>query len=167
MSSMGLKRTGKQIKVTSLLPRRPGRPKGTHRRSTSVMRVPDALIKKCRDALIEAKLANRDVSDADAVRMLAELGAQDVSGNLTVMNAETRAQFVRETKEQAIRETEEQAIRFATHRAVEAVCRLLGVEAIYNPATNEMVLTITRPIQPGEFTLPEDTLPPQPADVRH
>ncbi len=139
------------------------------------MRVPDALIKKCRDALIEAKLANRDVSDADAVRMLAELGAQDVSGKLTVMNAETRAQFVRETKEQAIRETEEQAIReteeqairFATHRAVEAVCKLLGVEATYSSATNEMVLTITRQIQPGEFTLP-DTLPtPQPADVRH
>ena len=74
------------------------------------------------------------------------------------MNEETRAQFVRET--------EEKAIRFATQRAVEGVCKLLGVEATYNPATHEMVLTITRQIQPGEFTLP-DTLPSQPADVRH
>ena len=122
------------------------------------MRVPDELIRKCRDSLIEAKLAGRDVSAGDAVRMLAELGARDVSGNLTVMNEETRDQFVRET--------EEKAIRFATQRAVEAVCRLLGVEATYNPATHEMVITrITHPIQPGEFTLP-DTLPSQPA-VRH
>ena len=158
MASRGLKRTGKQITVTSLLPRRPGRPKGTHRRSTSVMRVPDTLIKKCRDSLIEAKLAGRDVTDADAIRMLAELGANVVSGNLTVMNEETRAQFVRETKEQAI--------RFATHRAVEAVCKLLGVEATYNPATHEMVLKITRPIRPGEFTFP-DTPSPQSADVRN
>lgn len=123
------------------------------------MRVPDTLIRQCRDALVEAKLAGRDVSDADAVRMLSDIGAKVVSGNLTVMNEETRGEFVRET--------EEQAIRFATHRAVEAVCKLLGVEATYSSATNEMVLTITRPIQPGEFTLP-DTLPtPQPADVRH
>ena len=123
------------------------------------MRVPDTLIRQCRAALIESKLTGRDVSDGDAVRMLAELGAKVVSDKLTVTSEETRDQFVRET--------EEQAIRFATKRSVEAVCKLLGVEATYNPATHEMVITrITHPIQPGEFTLP-DTLPqPQPA-VRH
>ena len=107
------------------------------------MRVPDELIRQCRAALIEAKLAGRDVSDADAVRMLSELGANVVSGNLTVMNEETRGEFVRET--------EEQAIRFATHRAVEAVCKLLGVEARYNPQTHEILLTIPQPIHPGEI----------------
>ena len=122
------------------------------------MRVPDELIRKCRDSLIEAKLAGRDVSAGDAVRMLAELGARDVSGNLTVMNEETRDQFVRET--------EEHAIRFATHRTVEAVCKLLGVEASYNPTSKEWLLKTTHPIQPGDFTLP-DTRPSQPAEVRN
>ena len=91
----------------------------------------------------------------EAVTQLARVGVNVTLGNLTVMNEETRAQFVRET--------EEQAIRFATRRAVAAVCKLLGVEATFNPATNEMVLTITRPIQPGEFTLPT----PQPVDARN
>ena len=122
------------------------------------MRVPDTLIRQCRAALVEAGLAGRDVSDADAVRMLSELGAKVVSDKLTVMNAETRDQFVREI--------EEQAIRFATHRAVAAVCKLLGVEASYNQETNEWLLKTTHPIQPGEVVF-HDTLPqPQPA-VRH
>ena len=162
MTSRGLKRKGNVLEVTSLLPRRPGRPKGRTRKGSQVMRVPDTLIKQCRAALIESKLTGSDVSDSDAVRMLAELGANVVSNKLTVMNAETRDEFVRET--------EEHAIRFATQRAVEGVCKLLGVEATYNPATHEMVITrITHPIQPGEFTLPDtlpDTLPSQPA-VRH
>ena len=122
------------------------------------MRVPDTLIRQCRDALIQAKLSDRDVSDGDAVRMLAELGAKVVSDKLTVMSDETRDQFVRET--------EEPAIRFATHRAVEAVCGLLGVEASYNPMRNEWLLKTTQQIQPGEVVF-HDPLPEPQSDIRH
>ena len=118
------------------------------------MRVPDTLIKQCRDALIKADLADRNVSDGDAIRMLAELGANVVSNKLLVMDDETRDQFVRET--------EEKAIRFGTHRTVEAVCKLLGVDGSYNPETNEWLLKTTHPIQPGEVVF-HDTPQPQPS----
>ena len=101
MASKGLRRTEKQITVTSPLPRRPGRPKGTHRKTSSVIRIPDELVRKCRDSLIEAKLAGGDVSTSDAVRMLAELGANVVSGELVVVNKDTWRQASLEVSQRA------------------------------------------------------------------
>ena len=134
---------------------RRGRPKSPEGPRNQVIRVNRDLVQRAVAALASAGITAKG---PEAVSQLVQLGSNVVLGNLTVMTEATRDQFVRET--------EEKAIRFATHRTVEAVCKLLGVEATFNPATNERVLTITRPIQPGEFTLP-DTLPPQPADVRH
>ena len=134
---------------------RRGRPVSPEGPRQQVIRVNRDLVRRAVEALASVGI---EAKGPEAMTQLARVGVNVTLGNLTVMDEETRATFVRET--------EAQAIRFATHRAVEAVCKLLGVEATYNPATNEMVLTITRPIQPGEFSFP-DTPAPQPVDVRH
>ena len=128
------------------------------------MRVPDTLIRQCRAALIEAKLTGRDVSDADAVRMLAELGANDVSGKFTVMNEATRDQFVREVETQI-------AHRMAQRGALLAfeLLRPLGVVARVE-SSGDISVTFTKPIQPGaELTgqLPDEPLHKPETAVRH
>ena len=152
MASSGLRRTEKQLTVTSPLPRRPGRPKGRHRKTSSVIRIPDTLIRQCRDSLIEAKLADRDVSDADSIRMLAELGSRVVSGDLVVVNEDTWRQASLEVSQ----------------RAALQVALMLGVAARVN-AAGEIVLTVKESISPGEVTvqLPEDTPQPKPAAISH
>ena len=151
MGSKGLRRTEKQITVTSPLPRRPGRPKGPVRKTSSVIRVPNALIKKCRDSLIEAKLATRTVSDSDVIRMLAELGANVVSGELVVVSADTWRQASLEVSQRA-------AIQTAA---------ALGVKARVD--AGEIVLTVKESINPGSVTvqLPEDTPQPKTTAIRH
>ena len=152
MASKGLRRTEKQITVTSPLPRRPGRPKGTHRKTSSVIRIPDELVRKCRDSLIEAKLAGGDVSTSDAVRMLAELGANVVSGELVVVNKDTWRQASLEVSQRAALQT----------------AAMLGVAARIN-AAGEVVLSVTESISPGEVTvqLPEETLHKLETAVKH
>ena len=137
---------------------RRGRPVSPDGPRNQVIRVNRDLVKRAVEALASVGI---EVKGPEAVTQLVRVGVNVTLGTLTVMNEQTRLQFVRET--------EEQAIRLATHRTVEAVCKLLGIEASYNPTSNEWLLKTTHPIQPGDFTLPDtlpDTLPLQPA-VRH
>ena len=75
------------------------------------------------------KLATRDLTGADALRMVADLGSRIVSQQYIVLDKETADQFALETQEQAI-----QAV---THKTVEMMCTMLGVEAEYSPTTNK------------------------------
>ena len=62
MATKGLKVIAKSFAVTDPLPRRVGRPRGRKLRTSTVLRIPDTLIRQCRKALIKAKLAARDLS---------------------------------------------------------------------------------------------------------
>ena len=136
---------------------RRGRPVSAEGPRNQVIRVNRDLVQRAIDALASVGITAKG---PEAVTQLTRVGVNVTLGNLTVMDEETRNQFVRET--------EEAAIQFATRRAVEAVCKLFGVEAFYNPETHEMVMTIHQPIEPGEFTLPQDIVPqPRKPVVRH
>ena len=123
------------------------------------MRIPPVLAEQCRQAL-----ADLDLPASHAVAQCAELGKDVITKQLTVMNKETRDQFVREVETRIAHIMAQRGALFAFE-----LLRPLGVEALVEP-TGDISVTFTKPIQPGaELTgqLPDETLHKPETAVRH
>ena len=121
---------------------RPVSPEGPRDQSVRLSR---DLVRRAVAALASVDI---DATGAEAVTQCASVGVDATIGKLTVMDEKTRDQFVREV--------EEEAVKLVTHRAVEAVCKRLGVQAEYHPGTNKFRLTIPHEIKPCVIDAPFD-----------